>query len=119
MAEGDFIDIIEDKMEEGWQWVQTTATAIYHAVQPLWNSAVQTFETVVIQNLWGAAANFVQQVVAMGRNLNLPDLGTAFLMAVEHLGGPLWAAAQTLGSNLLQATLGLLHIQAGGGAAAA
>ncbi len=115
----DLIELAKEEIIKGIDWAKSTATAIWHAIEPMWIAAAQTFEQLVIHDLLGAGAAFVQKLVAMGRNLSLPDIESAFLMAVEHFGGPLLAAAQALGSNLLQSSLGLLHIQAGGATAPA
>ncbi len=109
MAEGDFIDIIEDDIEAGWTWLKTEAVSLYDAVSPLWAVPLKAFESGVIQRLWGVAVAVVQKLLSA---TSLADLETGLLNIASRLGGGLLEAAKTLGSALLQATLGILQAKA-------
>lgn len=107
----DVLSLAEHEIEAGWRWVQHEAQALFHAVQPMLAEALNTFETAVIETLWGAAAALVKR---LGLGLGLADLETALLNSLGLAGDGLLAAAQGLGSNLLQALLGLLQARVHG-----
>ena len=105
----DLIVLAEAEISAGWRWVQTEAAALYHAVSPIIADALKAFEHAVAQALWGAAAALARRLVDVA---SLADLETALLNTLSHLGGPLLAAAQALGSAVLQSILGLLQAKA-------
>ncbi len=101
--------LAEAEIAAGWKWVQTEAAALYHAVSPIVESALKAFERSVAQDLWGAAAALVRRLPHIA---SLADLETALLNTLSALRGPLLAAAQALGSAILQSILGLLQAKA-------
>ena len=109
----DLITIAEQDIAAGWKWVKTEAADIYNAIRPLVTTALSTFESVVVNNLWGAAASFITQILASNPLSSpktlLTDLETAFLNTLEHLWPNLLSAATALGSVLLQSLLGIFH----------
>ena len=105
----DIIHLAEAEIAAGLHWIKTTATAIYGAIQPMVVKALHAFEHTVVQNLWGAAAAFVQKALTAK---SLVDLETAFLNTLQHLWPDLMKAAVALGSMLLQSLLGLIHAKA-------
>ena len=108
-----FITIVEDDLAKGWEWVQTAAIDLYHGISPLVTAALTGFESIVNGQLWSAAAALVAKLTgSLATGFNLADLETAFLNIIQTVGTNLLAAAQALGSNLLQAMLGLLHAKA-------
>lgn len=100
------IILAEDELAAGWKWVRTEAGALYHAIAPLVADALKRFEQSVIEGLWGAAATLAQR---LPRIAGLADLETALLNTLATLRGAFLAAAQALGSALLQSILGLLQ----------
>ena len=109
------IVLVEEDIAAGWRWLQAEASALYRAVSPLVETALKAFETSVVEGLWGAAAALVQRLTHVG---GLADLETALLNTLSALRAPLLAAAQALGSTLLQSILGLLQAKARPAAAA-
>ena len=104
------ITIVEGDLEKGWAWVQSEAVDLYNSISGIIGSALAGFEQVVVQNLWSAAAALVSKLTgSLASGFNLADLETAFLNIIQTVGTNLLAAAQALGSNLLQSILGLLH----------
>ena len=73
------------------------------------DGALKAFERAVARDLWGAAAALVQRLPHVA---SLADLETALLNTLSALRGPLLAAAQALGSAILQSILGLLQAKA-------
>ena len=115
------ITVVEEDIKAGWDWVQKEATDIYNTVSPLVAAPLKVFEQVVVQDLWGAAAAFTAKLIPSLQAVNLmaglADLETAFLNTIEHLWPNLLAAAQALGSQLLQIILGLFQTKAAAAAA--
>jgi hypothetical protein len=103
------IVLAEDDLAAGWKWVQAEASALYHAVAPLAARTLKAFEQAVVEGLWGAAASLVRRLPAIA---SLADLETALLNTLSGLGGAFLAAAEAVGSALLQSILGLLQAQA-------
>ena len=103
------VTLVEDDLSAGWRWLQAEASALYHAISPLVSSALKAFETSVVQGLWGAAAALARKLPHVA---SLAELETALLNTLSALRGPLLAAAQALGSAVLQSILGLLQAKA-------
>lgn len=110
------ITIIDTDIQAGWAWVQKEAVDLYNAVSPLVAAPLKAFEQVVVQNLWGAAAAFIANLMpalnAVNLQAGLADLETAFLNTLGHLWPSLLSAAQALGSQLLQIILGSFQAKA-------
>jgi hypothetical protein len=109
----DLIQLAEEEISAGWAWVTTEAKGLYDAISPLVAKALSAFEGTVVQQLWSAAAAFVQKVLGA---TSLVDIETAFLNTIGHLWPNLLSAAQVLGSILLQSILGVFHTQVNQGA---
>jgi hypothetical protein len=106
----DLIKLAEEEIAEGWARVKTEAADIYYALQPIVAAPLKAFTSTVISQLWGAVAAFtakLEQGLLAGGSGFLTNLETAFLNTLEHLWPNLLAAAQTLGSTILQSLLGI------------
>lgn len=102
----DPIALALNEIKAGWTWVKTEAADVYNALKPLVEAPLKLFQQVIVNDLWGAAAAFVQKLMTAQ---SLVDLETAFLNTLEHLWPNLLSAAQTLGSALLQSLLGIFQ----------
>lgn len=83
---------------------ESALTAIWNVVKP----AFLAFEPTVVQGVLGAISAFlttVEQSLLNGGNL--ADLETALLNDLEAAGSTLLADAKSLGSDLLQALIGM------------
>jgi hypothetical protein len=100
------ITILEDDLKAGWNWLKTEAAALYAWGEPIVAAALKTFEQVVVQDLWGAIASFIQKATTFR---TLADAQQAFLMTIELVSRNVFNAAISLGSNLLQTLLGAVQ----------
>ena len=100
------IVLVEEDIAAGWRWVQAKASSLYRAVAPIVAGALKAFDTSVVESLWGAAAALVRRLT---QAVSLADLETALLNTLSALRAPLLAAAEALGSTVLQSILGLLQ----------
>lgn len=109
------ITLIEEDIVKGWDWLVAEATGIYNDLKSIVETALKAFESMVVNDLWGALSAFAGKIE--GGIPSLADAETAFLNVVQLLGKSLLSAAQTLGSTLLQSLLGVLSHKAGTAAA--
>jgi hypothetical protein len=101
--------ILQTDITAGWNWVKSEAVAAYNFLQPKVAPILSTFEGAVEEGLWGAAAALLTKLG--GWTGSLADLETALLNVLSDLGGSLLAAAQKLGSALVQTLLGAVNTQ--------
>ena len=103
------IILAEEELAAGWKWVQAEAGALYRAIAPLVADALKTFDRSIIEGLWGAAAALARRLPQLR---SLAELETALLNTLSGLRGAFLAAAEALGSSVLQSILGLLQAAA-------
>lgn len=103
-----FLATVETDIEKDVEWVEgkteTALTAIWNVVKP----AFLAFEPTVVQGVLGAIATFLSTAeTSLLNGGNLADLETALLNDLEAEASVLLDDAKSLGSDILQALIGL------------
>ena len=103
-----FLATVEADIVKDVHWVEgetgAAMTAIWNVVKP----AFLAFEPTVVRDVLGAVTIFLQTAeTALLNGGNLADLETALLNDLEAEGSLLLKDAQSLGSDILQALIGL------------
>ena len=103
-----FLSTVEADIVKDVEWVEgkteSALTAIWNVVKP----AFIAFEPTVVQGVLGAIATFLATVeTSLLNGGNLADLETALLNDLEAEASVLLEDAKALGSDVLQALIGL------------
>jgi hypothetical protein len=102
-----FIKTVEADVGEAVTWVEgetdTALSAIWGVAKPIFVA----FEPTLVSGVLAAVTTFLGTAGADVQNGGLDDIEQAFIENLETLGSTLVKDAQSLGSNVLQALIGL------------
>lgn len=101
-----FIQTVETDLSSAVHWVEgevdSAFTDIWNTVKPIFIN----FEPTLVQGVLGGIVAFLGTLSDL-KGGTLADIETALLNDLEAAGSTLFADAQTLGSDIVQALIGL------------